>query len=370
MPRKPLFAILALLALIEAGVLLTGFLGRHKPDPAASKPAVGLQDRALPDALTTPTLYIEPAANFTWLYTLVNNAKATVDMTMYELVDTTFSADLVAACRRGVKVRVILDGGLEKKANTPAYSQLSAAGPNCSVAWSNPQFQATHQKTLILDGNTAVVMTFNLTSRYYAETRDMALVDTDTADLGAIQATFNKDFGSTTDLSYQPDAGHNLIWSPTTAQDDLVSLINNAKSTLLVENEELGAPSIVTALTAACKRGVKLSLAMTDTSASYHANYTALEQAGCGVHIGANNATTLYIHAKAIVADLGTPNAVGYVGSINFSNASLTENRELGLYVHDTASLSQIAATITADFNSFPAYSAAAALPNTQPALP
>ena len=101
---------------------------------------------------------------------------------------------------------------------------------------------------------------------------------------------------------------------------------------------------------------MKVELAMTDTSAAYHANYTTLEGAGCGVHIGANNADTLYIHAKAIVADLGTASAIGYVGSINFSNASLTENRELGLYVHDADNLSQISASINADYNQFPAY--------------
>ncbi len=352
MARKPLLAVLLVLALIEATVLLTGYFGRHKSHPATQIPAVNTSSRAN----AASTLFVEPTAGFTWLYTLVNNTQSTLDMTMYELVDTTFSADLVAACGRGVKVRVILDGSLERTANTPAYNQLTAAGPNCTAAWSNPQFQATHQKTLILDGNTAIVMTLNLTSRYYTETRDLALIDTDTADLAAIQATFNQDFGSTTDESYQPGAGDNLIWSPTTAQGDLVGLINGAKSTLQVENEELGAPTIVTALASACRRGVKVQLAMTDTSANYHANYTTLENAGCGVHIGANNNDTLYIHAKAILADLNTPTAIGYVGSINFSNASLTENRELGLYVHDPATLTQISTAITSDYNQFPAY--------------
>ena len=356
MPRKPFFAILILLALIEAAVLLTAWLGPHKPDPATQIPAVGLPNKALPQALTTPTLYVEPTAGFTWLYTLVNNTKATLDMTMYELVDPTFSADLVAACQRGVKVRVLLDGSLERTANTPAYNQISSAAPNCTAAWSNPQFGATHQKTLILDGNTAVVMTLNLTSRYYAQDRDMALVDTDTADLTAIQATFDKDFGSTTDNSYEPNAGHNLIWSPTTAQDDLVSLINGAKSTLQIENEELSAPAILTALASACQRGVKVQLAMTDTSPNYHSNYITLEKSGCGVHIGENNNDTLYIHAKAILADLNTPNAIAYVGSINFSNASLTENRELGLYVHDTPTLTQLSTALASDYNQFPAF--------------
>ena len=47
---------------------------------------------------------------------------------------------------------------------------------------------------------------------------------------------------------------------------------------------------------------------------SYHANFSALEAAGCGMHVGANNDSTLYIHAKAILADLGTSSQVAYTG--------------------------------------------------------
>ena len=77
---------------------------------------------ALGASAQAPVLYTYPASNTVApLYALVNGAKKTIDMTMYELVDTTFSADLVAACKRGVKVRVILDQNLEKTYNEPAY---------------------------------------------------------------------------------------------------------------------------------------------------------------------------------------------------------------------------------------------------------
>ncbi len=95
---------------------------------------------------------------------------------------------------------------------------------------------------------------------------------------------------------------------------------------------------------------------MTDTSPAYHANYKALQTAGCGVHIGPNNATALYIHAKAMVADLGTAGQVGYVGSINFSDASMNRNRELGLYLYDPTLLSQLNTTLAKDYAAFPAF--------------
>ncbi len=363
--------------LIAACACFLALLGCRNSAPdtssSTSAPAGNQAPAATPAAAkprSTPTLFTEPATNFTWLYTLVNNAKSTLDLTMYELVDTTFSADLVAACQRGVKVRVILDGNHEKLANTPAFNQLTAAGPNCTPAWSNPQFLFTHEKSLVVDNATAIIMTFNTTSRYYTTSRDFGLVTADPADVAAIETTFSTDFKSTTDLTFQPPAGTDLIWSPTTATSALLSIINNAKSTLLVENEELGAPNIVSAMAAACKRGVKLSLAMTDTSVNYHANYTTLEQAGCGVHLGANNATTLYIHAKVLVADLGTATANGYLGSINFSTTSMTRNRELGLFLRDPATLGQLATTINADYNSFPAFSPGTARHNSQAARP
>ncbi len=312
-----------------------------------------------PRAAATPAtriLHVEPDAGFSWLYTLVEGAHQSIDMTMYELVDPTATSDLLAACGRGVRVRVILDGGLERSRNTPAYSQLNGAGANCAAAWSNPQFQATHEKSLVIDAATAVILTANLTSRYYATTRDFALVEGDASDIAAIEATFNTDYDSSTDFSYQPGDGKDLIWSPTSAQAALLRIIHSAKKTLVVENEEMGDAAIVEAFEAACKRGVAVRIAMTDTSAAYHANYLALEQAGCLVHIGANNATTLYIHAKTVVVDLGTRTQAGYLGSINFSKASLTENRELGLRLTDAATLNQLNSTVTKDFDLFPAF--------------
>lgn len=371
MPRKLFSALLLCLALAEAAIVWSSLHKRSSALPIAEpeKDSLAAQALAIP-VVPARTVFVEPDAGFAWLYARVNAAQKTIDMVMYELADTAMTADLVQACARGVKVRVLLDGRFERNSNTPAFNQLSAAGPNCTVAWSQPRFPATHQKSIVLDGSTAVIMSLNLTSRYYASTRDLAILDTDRSDIVAIEATLFQDLKPEQDKEFTEIMGHSLIWSPTTSQDDLVSMIQGAKTTLLVENEELSARSIVDALTDACKRGVKVTLAMTDTSAAYHANFSALQAAGCGVHVGANDEKILYIHAKAMVADLGTTGALGYVGSINFSDASLNRNRELGLYVHDPGALGQIAAAITSDYNAFPAFNGATRLPNTRPALP
>jgi phosphatidylserine/phosphatidylglycerophosphate/cardiolipin synthase-like enzyme len=307
----------------------------------------------------TYTLYAFPEADnsVTPLYALVNNAQSTIDMTMYALEDTTFSSDLVAACNRGVKVRVILDQNDEKSGNTPAYNQLNAAA-NCSAVWANKAFEATHEKSFILDGAQVAIMSLNLQSQYYSTTRDFALLENDPVDIAAIEATFNADYAAGTpssgvagasDFSYSPAAGDDLIWSPTTAQAAMLAIINNAQKTLLVENEEMGAGNIVSALEAACTRGVTVDVAMVSQS-SYSTEFKALEAAGCGVHVYPDTQTGFYIHAKAVVADFGLPSQNVYMGSINYSNASMTENRELGIYIADPASVQSLNATMAADY--------------------
>jgi len=313
---------------------------------------VGVAASGPPPALVR-TLYTFPQADgsVTPLYALVIGAQKTIDMTMYELVDTTFSADLVAACGRGVKVRVVLDQNLEKTSNTAAYKQLNGA-PNCSAVWANPVYRATHQKTITVDGSVSAILSLNLTSRYYKTTRDFGLVENDPADVAAIEATFNQDYVA---AAVSPGSGDDLIWSPTTAQAALLGIVNGATKTLLVENEEMSASNIVSALEAAAKRGVAVNIAMTDNT-SYATQFAALKAAGCGVHVYPNTTTALYIHAKALVADYGLSTQKIYMGSINFSIASMTGNRELGLYITDAAAAQSLNATIASDYAGAPSF--------------
>ena len=313
---------------------------------------------AFPDTL--------PDANVAQLYSLINAATKTVDMTMYALEDTTFSGDLVALCKNGIKVRVILDINDEQSGNTPAYNQLNAQ-TNCSAVWANTAFEATHEKSFVIDfglsTQKAAIMSLNLQSSYYSTTRDFALIENDPADIASIEATFNADYAAgtpssgtqgTSDFSYVPTYGNNqdLIWSPTNAQTAMVNIIANAKSTLVIENEEMASSAsyIISALETACHNGVQVHIAMVDQS-DYEANFTALVAAGCGVHTVLDTTNGFYIHAKAVVADFGLSTQNVYMGSINYSNASMNNNRELGIYITDTPSVTLLNTTMTSDYN-------------------
>ena len=295
-------------------------------------------------------LLTEPASGIGPIYNLITGAKSSVDLTMYELADPTAEADLAADAARGVDVRVLLDRHLEKSHNTSAYNYLSAR--RVHVRWA-PAGTTYHQKTLTVDNATSVIMTLNLVASDYPGTRDFAVIDTGHADVAAIVATFNADFAG---RAITPPAGADLVWSPTNAKREVLSVIDGAKHTLAVEDEEMDDPAVTAALAAAARRGVHVTITMT-ADRDWDRAFTELARAGAHIRLYPDNASALYIHAKAIVADAGRSGQRVLVGSQNFSVASLGYNRELGILTSNAQIVAAISATLARDYAGATAYS-------------
>jgi cardiolipin synthase A/B len=295
-------------------------------------------------------LVTEPADQYQQIYSLINAATTTLDMTMYELTDTTAEHDLVNAAARGVTVRVILDVNREKSHNTAAFNYLNANG--VPTVWAATKYAATHQKTITIDDDESAIMSGNLTSQYYTTSRDFAVLDTNLVDVHAIEKVFNADY---TGATITPGDGDNLTWSPTDSQTTLLSVINSATKTLQVENEEMADTAITNALVAKAKAGVTVDVTMTANS-SYDSAFDQLKAAGAQIHLYPNDDKSLYIHAKVILADAALSPHTTYVGSINFSDYSLNKNRELGFITHDDTITADLASTLTSDFNGASAY--------------
>lgn len=270
----------------------------------------------------------------------MSSARHTLDMTMYELADPRAVSILEADAARGVRVRVLLDKDYSgSSVNQGAVAQL--AGSRVQVRWAYAG-EIFHQKTITVDGRTSAVMTLNLTSRYYAADRDFAVITTDQPDVAAIERVFDTDWTGSGAPAPGP-SGQDLVWSPGAATA-LVSLIDSAHTSLLVENEEMDNPQVITALQSAARRGVDVEVVMTDSS-SWTGAFDELVRAGVHVRTYSADAAT-YIHAKVIVAD----DATLYLGSQNFSTASLDYNRELGLIITRPALVTSVYRTVQSDF--------------------
>jgi phosphatidylserine/phosphatidylglycerophosphate/cardiolipin synthase-like enzyme len=313
-PKATQLALIGLLLAVASRTLGGGGHVGSRPELPAVAPPGAARDR----------LIVEPDDGMPAIYELLRSARRSLDLTMYELADPTAEAVLAEDAARGVRVRVLLDGRLERVHNLPAFDYLRGRG--VAVAWASRRYFVTHEKAFVIDGDTAVVMSLNLAAAYYATSRDAAVVDPDPRDAAAIEAVFAADFAG---RSTTEPAADDLVWSPDQSQADLLAMIDAARRSLSLESEELSSPAVVDGLLAAARRGVAVTVAMTYRD-SWRPAFGRLSSVGARIAVMYGERPR-YLHAKLMVVDAGTPRARAFVGSENLSDASLLHDRELGI---------------------------------------
>jgi cardiolipin synthase len=285
-------------------------------------------------------LVAEPQAGNKPFLAMISRARHSVELTMYELSDARLEGALAGAAKRGVDVRVLLNGGYyseRESENAGAYAYLKSHGVH--VRYTPTYFALTHQKTLTIDGVESAVMTLNFDGEY-ANTRDYGVLDRQPADVRAIVAAFDADWsGQKITPSY---GSSDLVWSPG-ASSIVLDLIKSARSSIDLENEEMDYTPATDALCAAARRGVKVEIVMT-----YESDWdSALKQlSGCGAQIHLYHGQSYYIHAKLLLVD----GLKALVSSQNLSTTSLNYNRELGIELRARAIISQLERDFASDY--------------------
>ena len=286
------------------------------------------------------SLIVEPDDGRTLILGALQEAKQSIDLTIYELDDPEVDAALVSAHDRGVKVRVLYNYysfiSQGRNPNESAVNSLNSAGIESKPASSS--FLDTHQKTFVIDSSEAIIMTFNLQPNYFQGTRDFGIITTNPAEVAEIQRVFEADWNYQPATVTQPT----LVWSPVNSRQKILGVINDATKTLMVYNEEIQDEACIQALISAASRGVAVRFISAQlTQDGRDANAPGRETLNSG-GVDARAGTFLYIHAKMILADYGTSDQVAFVGSENLSDASLDKNRELGILVEDKAILDRL----------------------------
>jgi phosphatidylserine/phosphatidylglycerophosphate/cardiolipin synthase-like enzyme len=303
-------------------------------------------------------LIVEPDDGRSAVLAALAAAKSSIALTIYELSDPQMVGALVAAQKRGVMVRVLYNwysfsADEQQRDVTPTVQALSEAGVECRPA---PKvFEVTHEKAFVLDGTSAIIQSFNLTAEYFVSTRDFGVISTIASEVNEVAAVFEADWGGQAVAPNVPT----LVWSPTNSRARITSLIAAAQRTLEVYCEEISDPGTLGALVSAARRGVQVRLiaAVLTSADSPNGNargITYLTSGGvdavCKSFPIPGSSAPMYIHAKAIVADFGTPTAQAFVGSENLSCVSLDDNRECGILLTEPALLDRIESTFEADW--------------------
>ena len=296
-------------------------------------------------------LYVEPDDGESVITNAINDAHTSIWLEMYLLTDKKVISALESAAHRGIDIRVMLEThpyGSGSVSPTETLDKLQAAG--IQTQSTNPQFALTHEKGMVIDGQTAYIMTSNFTqaalgTSKYTLNREYGIIDSNSNDVQEVQNIFQADWNR--QIPQLND--NNLVVSPLNARASLTDLINGAQKTLLIEAEEMQDTNLEQALTAAEKRGVQVLVILPQGQGQEGSNdnnasgIKTIKNSGVQVKQDAR----LYMHAKIFVAD----GSQVFVGSENISTASLEKNRELGIILSDGTVINRLQQTFQQDWN-------------------
>ncbi len=265
----------------------------------------------------------------------IQSAKKSIQMVIFHLNDKDVITALTDAVKRGVKVQVIVDRlSLILPPFASTKRKLIAGG--VEVTTCSKGFKITHQKSLVVDSNTALVTSMNLTKKV-ASTRDWIVETSDPTIIAEMNAVFATDLeNAKTGAGITPKLTNtNLLWSPVNSEEKIINLMNSAKKTIISTVENLGSPTIQAAYIAAAKRGVDVKIItplcdIADPRSDHNVPF-ARDLAKNGIKSNMmpdpQTADQPYMHAKMILID----SQQAYIGSVNFSENSLHNSREAGI---------------------------------------
>jgi cardiolipin synthase A/B len=261
----------------------------------------------------------------------IDQAEISFRIKMFVFSDRRIIDAVIRAHRRGVRVRIMLNPTRRngKTENEDSRRQLGQAG--IEVIDSTPAFEVTHEKSMVVDENSAWIMSLNWETKNLTETRDYAVVTSHRREVSEIMECFEADWAR---RDFKPGEHSHMIWCVGNARQRIARFIDEAKHSLWVQNERYQDPLIIEHLVRANRRGVKVHIMARPPHTLKEeklvegvAGLRILDDIGVKVH----KVHGLKLHAKLLYAD----GARAIIGSINLSPGSFNSRRELAIEVRD-----------------------------------
>jgi phosphatidylserine/phosphatidylglycerophosphate/cardiolipin synthase-like enzyme len=261
----------------------------------------------------------------------IDGASKSIRIKMFVFSDAALLKAIIAAKRRRVKVRVMLNPVRRsgERDNEATRRALRRAGVD--VKNPNPAFDLTHEKSMVVDDTVAFVKSLNWTTKNFTETRDYAVMTDRKRDVAEVIDGFEADWHR---QAFTPRTHSHLIWCPGPGRDRICDFIDDAKHRLFVQNERYQDAVIIERLVRAQQRGVKVQIMARpphtlkrDKLVEGVGGLRILDDLGIKIH----KLKHLKLHGKMLLAD----GVAAIVGSINFAAGSFDDRRELAIEVRD-----------------------------------
>jgi cardiolipin synthase len=268
----------------------------------------------------------------------IQRASRSLRIKMFVFSDPALLKAVIAAKRRGVNVRVMLNPARRSGEQDNEETRRALVRAGIEVKDANPAFDLTHEKSMVADDTTAFVKSFNWTVTNLTETRDYAVVTRHAHEVAEIAECFDADWQR---KAFKPNEKSHLVWCPGPGRDRICRLIDDARRWLFVQNERFQDAVIIERLVRARRRGVKVDV----MARPPHTLKREKLVEGVGglrimhdVGIKIHKLKHMRLHAKMLLAD-GT---AAIVGSINFAAGTLDGRRELAIEVRDRSVLKRL----------------------------
>jgi cardiolipin synthase len=276
----------------------------------------------------------------------IHNAETSIRVKMFVFSHPDLLKAVIDAHKRGVKVRVMLnperrDG---EKENGETRKTLTEAG--VAVIDSNPEFDVTHEKSMVIDDKIAFIQSLNWEVRNLTETRDYAIVTSKGHEVAEVIECFDADWDR---KKFAPGDHSHLIWCVGNGRQRIGQLIDSAKHTLWVQNERYQDPTIIEHLIRAHARGVKIFImARPPHKLKREKLIEGVSGLRCLMDLGVkiNKLRHIKLHGKLLLAD----DKRAIVGSINLAPGSFDSRRELAIEVDDPDIIKRIGDTLRHDW--------------------
>ncbi len=261
----------------------------------------------------------------------IEGAKKSLRIKMFVFSDPDLLNAVIAAKKRGVDVKVMLNPARRNGTDDNAESRKTLIAGNVEVTDSNPDFGLTHEKSMVVDDEKAFVKSLNWVTENLTETRDYAIITDHPHEVAEIAKCFEADWQR---KSFEPASDSHLIWCRGQGRERVAHFIDSAQHTLFVQNERYQDAVIIERIVRAQVRGVKVHVM---ARPPHTLKKEKLIEGVGGLRIMADVGVKIHklkklrLHGKMLLAD-GTR---AIVGSINLAPGSFDDRRELAIEVHD-----------------------------------
>ena len=274
------------------------------------------------------------------LAALIDTARQTLDVAIYQLDLASVTQAAINAQRRGVRVRVVTDiDTLSDLAENRSFRQLEAAGIPIVAGNANA---IMHNKFVIVDGTTLWTGSWNFTANDTYRNNNNALVVSSSHLAENYTQTFEKMFTRGQFGSGRVAGGGiprfildgTLVESYFTPEDDvagerIVAYLRSARTSIAFMVFSLTAGGIAQALGEAMQRGVTVrGVFERGNASSLFSQYPSLKALGMDVLLDGNPDQ---MHHKVFIVD----DRVVMTGSYNYSSSAEHANDENVLIVDD-----------------------------------